>query len=157
MHNVIIWVFTRWAGTVYPSGAPEFTSVLSGVRVIGSLVLCVMFVDHQNGNLQTLHIKLKNPRNNVLFLLSILFSVLRLRIQSTPLVSSNSSFDYERTWWRLFKVVRTTFDIYVFIIFVFVILNKWFYRFIFICMFYTRNITNTVKVGGKINSIVLTG
>ena len=80
-----------------------------------------------------------------------------LRIQSTPLVSSNSSFDYERIWWRLFKVVRTTFDIYVFIIVVFVILNKWFYRFIFICMFYTRNIRNTVKVGGKISPIVLTG
>ena len=141
MHNVIIWVFTRWAGSVYPSGAPEFTSVLSGVRVIGSLVLCVMFVDH----------------HFVLFLLTILFSVLRLRIQSTPLVSSNSSFDYERIWWRLFKVVRTTFDIYVFIIVVFVILNKWFYRFIFICMFYTRNIRNTVKVGGKISPIVLTG
>ena len=31
------------AGTTYPSGAPEFTPVFSGVRVIQSLVLCVLF------------------------------------------------------------------------------------------------------------------
>ena len=31
-------------GTVYPSGAPEFTPVFSGVRVTPSLVLCVYFV-----------------------------------------------------------------------------------------------------------------
>jgi hypothetical protein len=30
-------------GTAYPSGTPEFTLVVSGVHVIGSLVLCVMF------------------------------------------------------------------------------------------------------------------
>jgi len=33
------------AGTAYPSGAPEFTPVSSGVRVTRSLVLCVCFVD----------------------------------------------------------------------------------------------------------------
>jgi len=36
-----------WCGsqteTAYPSGAPEFTAVFSGVRVTRSLVLCVMF------------------------------------------------------------------------------------------------------------------
>jgi hypothetical protein len=36
---------TSGAGTVYPSGAPEFTPVFSGVRVTLSLVLCVCFVD----------------------------------------------------------------------------------------------------------------
>jgi hypothetical protein len=36
---------TSGAGTAYPSGAPEFTTVFSGVRVIRSLVLCVCFVD----------------------------------------------------------------------------------------------------------------
>ena len=64
-------------------------------------------------------------------------------------------------WAYLMKVIqgRSHYVRYLcfFIIFVFVILNKWFYRFIFICMFYTRNIRNTVKVGGKINPIVLTG
>jgi hypothetical protein len=34
---------TCGAGTVYPSGAPEFTLVFSGVCVDRSLVLCVMF------------------------------------------------------------------------------------------------------------------
>jgi hypothetical protein len=34
---------TYGVGTAYPSGTPEFTLVVSGVRVIGSLVLCVMF------------------------------------------------------------------------------------------------------------------
>ena len=36
---------TSGAGTSYPSGAPEFTPVFSGVRVTRSLVLCVCFVD----------------------------------------------------------------------------------------------------------------
>jgi hypothetical protein len=35
----------NWAGTAYPSGAPEFTPVFSGLRVTRSLVLCVYFVD----------------------------------------------------------------------------------------------------------------
>jgi hypothetical protein len=36
---------TSGAGTAYPSGAPEFIPVFSGVRVTRSLVLCVGFVD----------------------------------------------------------------------------------------------------------------
>jgi hypothetical protein len=36
---------TSGAGTAYPSGAPEFTPVFSGVRVTRSLVSCVCFVD----------------------------------------------------------------------------------------------------------------
>jgi hypothetical protein len=35
-----------WAGTAYPSGAPKFTPVFSGVRVTRSLVLYVCFVGH---------------------------------------------------------------------------------------------------------------
>jgi hypothetical protein len=36
---------TSGTGTAYPSGAPEFTPVFSGVRVTRSLVFCVCFVD----------------------------------------------------------------------------------------------------------------
>ena len=36
---------TSGAGTTYPSGAPEFTPVFSGVRVTRFLILCVWFVD----------------------------------------------------------------------------------------------------------------
>ena len=35
-----------WAGIAYPSGAPEFTPIFSGVRVTRSLVLYVCFVGH---------------------------------------------------------------------------------------------------------------
>ena len=31
--------------TAYPSGAPEFTPIFSGIRVTRSLVVCVCFVD----------------------------------------------------------------------------------------------------------------
>jgi hypothetical protein len=37
---------TSGAGTAYPSGASDFTTGFSGVRVTRSLVLCVCFVDH---------------------------------------------------------------------------------------------------------------
>jgi hypothetical protein len=37
---------TSGAGTAYPSGAPDFTPVFSGVRVTRSLLVCVCFVDH---------------------------------------------------------------------------------------------------------------
>ena len=40
-------VFTSGAGTPYPSGAHEFTPVISGVRVTRSLVLYVSFVDRR--------------------------------------------------------------------------------------------------------------
>jgi hypothetical protein len=36
---------TSGAETAYPSGAPEFTPVVTGVRVTRSLVLYVCFVD----------------------------------------------------------------------------------------------------------------
>ena len=36
---------TSEAGIAYPSGASEFTSICSGVRVTRSVVLCVCFVD----------------------------------------------------------------------------------------------------------------
>ena len=36
---------TSGAGTGYPSGAPEFTPVISGVGVTRYLVLCACFVD----------------------------------------------------------------------------------------------------------------
>ena len=48
-HPVCNWInttgVTSGAGTTYPSGAPEFTPVFSGVRVTPSLVLNVCFVD----------------------------------------------------------------------------------------------------------------
>jgi hypothetical protein len=36
---------TSGAGIAYPSGAPEFPLIVSGVSVTGSLVLCASFVD----------------------------------------------------------------------------------------------------------------
>ena len=57
---------TSGARTTYPSGAPEFTPVFSGVRVTRSLVLCVCFVDR--------------CLSFVLFLLTIVLSVLLLAI-----------------------------------------------------------------------------
>ena len=38
-----MWLTRRGTGTAYPSGAPEFITSFSGVRVTPSLVLCVMF------------------------------------------------------------------------------------------------------------------
>ena len=53
---------TSGVGTAYPSGAPEFPPVFSGVRVTPSLVLYVCFVDR--------------CLSFVLFLLDIALSVL---------------------------------------------------------------------------------
>jgi hypothetical protein len=36
---------TSGSGTAYPSGAPAFTLIFSGVRITRSLVICVCFVD----------------------------------------------------------------------------------------------------------------
>ena len=48
-HRVCIYInatgATSGAGTAYPSGAHEFTSGFSGVRVTRALALCVCFVD----------------------------------------------------------------------------------------------------------------
>ena len=82
--SLVIVLYIPWtsgAGTAYPSGAPEFTPVLSGVRVTRSLVLYVCFVD------RCLFF--------VFFFLAIVFSVLlRYTILITPLLSSNSSYDF---------------------------------------------------------------
>jgi hypothetical protein len=43
--SMIVTSATSGAGTAFPSGAPEFNPVFSGVRVTRSLVLCVCFVD----------------------------------------------------------------------------------------------------------------
>ena len=65
-------------GTAYPSGAPEITPGISGVRVTRSLVFCLCFVDR--------------CLSFVLFLLAIVLSVTLhdLRILIKPLISSNS-------------------------------------------------------------------
>ena len=57
---------TSGARTAYPSGAPEFTPVFSGVCVTRSLVLCVIFVDR--------------VCSLVLFVLAIVLSVLLLLV-----------------------------------------------------------------------------
>ena len=57
---------TSGARTSYPSGAPEFTPVFSGVCVTRSLVLCVIFVDR--------------VCSLVLFVLAIVLSVLLLLV-----------------------------------------------------------------------------
>ena len=71
---------TSGQGTAYPSGSPEFTPVLSGVRVTRSLVL-------------------KNMICRSLFVLLYLFLwslcclfIFVIRILITPLASSNSSY-----------------------------------------------------------------
>jgi len=72
-------VLSSGVGNIYTSGAPEFIPGLSRVRVIRSLVLCVMLC-------RSLF---------VLFLLAnVLSSFFDLRILITPLVSSNSSYQY---------------------------------------------------------------
>jgi len=69
---------TSGAGNAYPSGAPDHTPDLGGVRVTRSLVLCVVFCRF--------------------VLLSYFFwpfcclSIFDLRILFTSLVSSNSSY-----------------------------------------------------------------
>jgi hypothetical protein len=70
--NDLQWHYTSGAGTVYPSGAPEFTPVFSCVRVTRSLVIVCPVV---------------------LFLLVIVLPVLLRYTDSDylPLVSSNSS------------------------------------------------------------------
>jgi hypothetical protein len=81
-------VFLLFARTAYPSGAPEFTPVFSGVCVTRSLVLCVIFVDRVCSLvLFVLAIVL-----SVLLLLVIVLSVLRFTDSDyLPLVSLNSS------------------------------------------------------------------
>jgi hypothetical protein len=44
LHNILTGATSR-AGIAYPSGAPEFTPVFSGVRVTRSLLFCICFVD----------------------------------------------------------------------------------------------------------------
>jgi hypothetical protein len=46
---------TSGAETDYPSGAPEFPPVFSGVRVTRSLVLCVLFVRNTMNKYSMLH------------------------------------------------------------------------------------------------------
>ena len=70
---------TSGTGTAYPSGAPEFTPVFSGVRVTRSLALCVCFVDR--------------CLSFIFWPLCCLF-FFDLRILITPLVYSNSSYWY---------------------------------------------------------------
>jgi len=65
---------TGEAGTVYPSGPPEFTHGFIGVCVSQSLIFCVVFC------------KLMFD----LYILGIvLFSLFDLRLVITPLISSN--------------------------------------------------------------------
>ena len=74
-HRVCYYINTTGAisgaGTTYPSGAPEFIPVFSGVRVTRSLVLWVCFVDR-------------------FFLPLCCQSFFNLRILVTPFISSNS-------------------------------------------------------------------
>ena len=96
------------AGTAYPSGAPEFTPVVSGVRVIRSLVLCVCFVDRCfsfctfsfghcvvcSSSICGFWLPIWHLQT---FLLVIVLSVLLLfdlRLLITPLASPNFSFGY---------------------------------------------------------------
>ena len=74
--NSVGQTLTSGVGTVYPSGAPEFTPVFSGVCVTRSLALCVCFVD----------------RCLSFFFWPLCCLFFDIRILITPLVSSNSSY-----------------------------------------------------------------
>jgi hypothetical protein len=78
------------AGTAYPSRAPEFTPIFSGIRVTRSLVLCLMFY-------RSLFFLLS-------FFLVIVLSVLRFMDSDYPfnLVSSNSSY------YPLFNIISSS-------------------------------------------------
>ena len=71
---------TRGAETAYPSGAHEFTPAFSGVRVVRSLVFCVMVC-------KSLYVLL--PFFFVFFLPLCCLSFCNLRLLITPVVSSN--------------------------------------------------------------------
>ena len=71
---------TCGAGIAYPSGAPEFTPYISGVRIARSLIFCVVFY-------RSLFVYLW------FFYWSLYCtSVLDLRLLITPFVSSNFSY-----------------------------------------------------------------
>ena len=72
-------VATSGAGTTYPSKAPEFTSLFSGVRATRSLVLCVCFTDQCLASL-------------FYYFLPLYCLFLDLWILIIPLVLSSSSF-----------------------------------------------------------------
>jgi hypothetical protein len=67
-------------GTTYHFGAPKFTPGCSGVRVVRSLVFCVVFCC-------SFFVLL-----SFFFFCPMCFLYFDLRIMITPLVSSNSSF-----------------------------------------------------------------
>ena len=88
---------TSEAGTAYPSGAPAFKPVFSGVRVTRSLVLCVCFVDR--------------CLSFFFWSLCCLF-FFDIRIMITPLVSSNFSFELWclASTLAIFHLYRDVFD-----------------------------------------------
>jgi len=89
---------TSGAGIAYPSGAPEFTSMFSGVRVTRSLVLCVKVLRSLFVPLSIFFSSLCCLSFDLRILITPLvssdypFGILDLQILITPLVSSKSSF-----------------------------------------------------------------
>jgi len=79
---------TSGARTAYPSGAPEFTPVFSGVCVTRSLVLCVIFVDR--------------VCSLVLFVLAIVLSVLLLLVIVLSVLLRFTDSDYPFGIFKLF-------------------------------------------------------
>jgi hypothetical protein len=104
------------AGTAYPSGAPEFISCFRGVRVARSLVFCVVFCSSlffpfhlvivlsglrfmdsdylplvsSNSFCRSLFVLLS------FFIWPLCYLPFDLRITTTPMVSSNSSYVYKK-------------------------------------------------------------
>ena len=75
---------TCGVGTAYPSRAPEFSLVFSGVRVAWSLVFCVMFIDGCSSFFFW-----------PLYCLTSMASDLYLQLLITRLVSSNFSYSIQ--------------------------------------------------------------
>ena len=101
---------TSGAGTAYPSAAPEFIYVFSGIRDTQSLVLFVWFVDRcfsfcpfSFGHCVVC--------SSVFWPLCCLFFDIRILI--TPLVSSNSSW-YSLFFWH-FDIPMVTVDQFCFV------------------------------------------
>ena len=95
MREAISCVSFQDAGIAYPSGAPGFIPIFSGVRVARSLVFCVMFR-------RSLFVRLS------FYIWTLCCLSFDIRLLITPLVSSNSScvfdsssqFSWRRYWWE---------------------------------------------------------
>jgi hypothetical protein len=82
---LFVYLFTSGAGTAYPSGAPEFTSVFSGVKAFQSSLV------YDGRELQPVYVLLIVVCPFVLFPLAIVLSVLLRYTYSDCLLAKRKS------------------------------------------------------------------